>query len=183
MQTHLTPALSPLKGGEGGEVGRDATSIARRLRRDATEAEKRLWSALRQTPLPCRLRRQHPVGKYIADFALPEIHLVIELDGGQHAESVADDRRTAALAAAGWRVIRFWNHEVLGNTAGVVEAIVLEVRRRLPTSPPVLESLPPRAGGEGARAVTVSPSPPFRGERVGVRWGRLTCSAGCRSGR
>ncbi|MFZ2871048.1 endonuclease domain-containing protein [Zavarzinia sp.] len=116
-------------------MGRDATPLARRLRRDATEAEKRLWSALRQTPLPCRLRRQHPIGPYIADFALPEIRLVIELDGGQHAENASDDRRTAALAAAGWRVIRFWNHEVLGNTAGVVEAVLLEVRRCSPTSP------------------------------------------------
>lgn len=97
---------------------------ARRLRRDATEAEKLLWARLRGAPLPVRVRRQHPVEGYIADFAFVPIRLIVELDGGQHAASPRDAARTARLEAAGWRVIRFWNHEVLANTDGVLDVIV-----------------------------------------------------------
>ncbi len=83
-----------------------------------------MWRALRESRLPWRFRRQHPIGSSIADFACPARRLVIELDGGQHATQVAaDDRRTAALAARGYRVIRFWNHDVLGNLDGVLAAI------------------------------------------------------------
>lgn len=96
---------------------------ARRLRRDATEAEKRLWNEARRAFPGVKFRRQSPVGPYIVDFLCFAEKLVIEVDGGQHAENAADARRTAYLEGQGFRVIRFWNNEVLSNTAGVLQAI------------------------------------------------------------
>jgi very-short-patch-repair endonuclease len=98
---------------------------ARRLRQSSTDAERRMWSALRDRRLArYKFRRQHPIGHYIADFACTEHALVIEIDGGQHAEDAADSRRTLWLQSQGWKMIRFWNNEVLGNTEGVIETIV-----------------------------------------------------------
>jgi len=103
---------------------RSRTRIARRLRRDATNAEQLLWRALREANLPWKFRRQHPIGTHIADFACPELKLVIEIDGGQHTEQQQDDdARTSSLAAHGYWVIRFWNNDVLENCAGVLETI------------------------------------------------------------
>ncbi|KAA5804969.1 DUF559 domain-containing protein [Alkalicaulis satelles] len=83
---------------------------ARRLRRDMTRFERRLWSLLRQRPEGLKFRRQHPACGFIADFACVEARLIIELDGGQHADQqAADARRTAVLEANGWQVMRFWN--------------------------------------------------------------------------
>jgi very-short-patch-repair endonuclease len=90
-----------------------------------------MWSALRDRRLEkYKFRRQHPIGSYIVDFACTRHSLVIEIDGAQHADSAGDEHRTACLEARGWRVIRFWNTEVLSNTSGVVEAIlrVLETK-------------------------------------------------------
>ncbi|MGE0257044.1 MAG: endonuclease domain-containing protein [Alphaproteobacteria bacterium] len=101
---------------------------ARALRRDATDAERRLWRALREAAPAVRFRRQHPVGRYVLDFACPAHGLAIEVDGGQHAADAARDAaRTAALAGHGYRVIRFWNNDVLENTEGVVAAILREL--------------------------------------------------------
>jgi very-short-patch-repair endonuclease len=101
---------------------------ARELRRDATDAERRLWSALRDRRLRgYRFRRQHPIGDFIVDFACTRHHLMVEADGGQHADSEADRRRTAWLEAEGWQVLRFWNNDVLGNTEGVILAILREL--------------------------------------------------------
>ena len=98
---------------------------ARRLRRDLTDAELRLWLLLRDRRLAgYRFRRQHPVGDFIVDFACTKHHLVVEADGGQHSDSEADARRTKILEEEGWRVIRFWNNDVLANTEGVVETIL-----------------------------------------------------------
>src|SRR5882757_11278266 len=98
---------------------------ARRLRRDATDAERRLWSALRDRRLSgYRFRRQHPIGKFIVDFACTKHRLIVEADGTQHADSKADQRRTALLEGEGWRVVRFWDNEVLTNTEGVIEVIL-----------------------------------------------------------
>ena len=84
-----------------------------------------MWSALRHRRLMhYKFRRQHPIGEYIVDFACTKYQVVIELDGGQHADNTADARRTAFLQSQGWRVIRFWNNDVLSNTTGVIEAIV-----------------------------------------------------------
>jgi BirA family biotin operon repressor/biotin-[acetyl-CoA-carboxylase] ligase len=85
--------------------------------------------------LPVKVRRQHPIGRHIADFAIPALKLVIEIDGGQHATAVKSDReRTRALDAHGYRVIRFWNNDVLGNLEGVMATIAAEIGQS-PTSP------------------------------------------------
>ena len=94
---------------------------ARKLRKNFTDAENALWQELRGRRFSdVKFRRQHPIGKYIADFACVERHLVIEVDGGQHAENSADLRRTARLNEKGWAVMRFWNDEVLLNRDGVL---------------------------------------------------------------
>ena len=125
---------------------RHRTIVARRLRRDMTEAEKRLWRGLRELGLAVRFRRQHPIGHYVADFACPRAKLVIELDGGQHSiQPNADDARTAALARYGYRVIRFWNDDVTGNLPGVLQAISNQIAWPPPTSPspPLRDGSPP----------------------------------------
>jgi very-short-patch-repair endonuclease len=101
------------------------TARARALRREATEAEKRLWRHLRGNALQGRkFRRQHPIGPYVVDFVCMEKGLVVELDGGQHALQAARDAvRTRRLDAFGFRVIRFWNTEVLEATEGVLARI------------------------------------------------------------
>src|SRR5689334_23423375 len=98
---------------------------ARELRRDATDAEAHLWFRLRNRQLlDLKFRRQRPVGNYIADFACLEIGLVIELDGGQHAEQLAYDvQREEDMKALGLHTLRFWNNEVLTQTEAVMEKI------------------------------------------------------------
>jgi DNA polymerase-3 subunit alpha len=99
---------------------------AKELRQNLTDAEQLLWSILRMKQLEdVKFRRQHPVGPYIVDFASIEAGLIIELDGGQHAEQQTyDEQRTAFLNEAGFNVLRFWNHEVLENIEGVAFAII-----------------------------------------------------------
>src|SRR5437764_762420 len=98
---------------------------ARQLRQSSTDAERRMWSALRHQRLSrYRFRRQHPIGDFVVDFACTEHVLVIEVDGGQHSDNPLDAHRTAWLESQGWRVIRFWNNDVLNNTSGVIEAIL-----------------------------------------------------------
>ena len=100
---------------------------ARALRTASTDAERRLWSRLRNRQLAgCKFRRQHPIGGFIADFACLEAGLVVEVDGGQHfddAGMAADARRTRALEAAGFHVLRFDNRQVLVQTEEVLAAI------------------------------------------------------------
>ncbi len=104
-----------------------ASQNARKLRVDQTEAEARLWLKLRGRRLvDAKFRRQTPIGHYIVDFMCFEAKLIVELDGGQHAvNSVADDERTAWLEGQGFRVLRFWNNDVLDNIEGVVERILM----------------------------------------------------------
>ena len=98
---------------------------ARTLRMNMTDAEKCLWAVLRGRRLRgYKFRRQRPVGPYILDFVCIEYRLVIEADGGQHADNAQDDVRTAWLAKAGWRVIRFWKNDILSNSEGVQETIL-----------------------------------------------------------
>src|SRR5262249_8687299 len=95
--------------------------VARRLRSNMTDAERKLWFALRDRRLAAfKFRRQVPLGPFIVDFLCYQARLVIEVDGGQHAESVRDMRRDEWLAANNFRVLRFWNHDVLSNTEGVL---------------------------------------------------------------
>ena len=128
------------------------TFFARDLRARMTEAEIRLWYHLRRRELgDRRFRRQHPIGPYFADFACLEAHLVVELDGGQHLVSRTDAKRDACLGRHGFRVLRFWNDDVLLRLDDVLEAILraLEDQDRdqePPPSPPSGE-LPPLGGG------------------------------------
>ena len=111
-------------------------SRARELRRNATDVEHKLWQHLRQPPFKTHhFRRQATIGSFFCDFASHKLRLVIELDGGQHADSAADDRRTAFLASRGYRIVRFWNHDVLENVDGVLEAIQLAVEQASPPTP------------------------------------------------
>jgi very-short-patch-repair endonuclease len=101
------------------------TTIARILRRDATLAERRLWQQLRFRQLDGhRFRRQAPIGRFVVDFVCFEQRLIVEVDGGQHAERAQEDaKRTRWLEGEGFRVLRFWNSDVLQNTEAVVESI------------------------------------------------------------
>ena len=104
---------------------------ARWLRRDSTDAERRMWSALRDRRLMrYKFRRQHPIGSFTVDFACTRHALVIELDSGQHADNLADSRRTVWLESQGWMLMRFWNNDVLVNTNGVVDAILRALQTR-----------------------------------------------------
>ncbi len=103
--------------------------FAKRLRRDQTDAERLLWARLRDRQLNgYKFRRQRPIERYVVDFVCIERRLVVELDGGQHAEQMRkDDLRTAEIVRRGFRVIRFWNNDVIANIEGVLEAIAVKL--------------------------------------------------------
>ena len=98
---------------------------ARKLRRETTESERFLWKHIRDRQLAgLKFRRQHPIGRYVADFGCEEEKLVVELDGGQHADNVDhDEQRTQYIEKFGYRVVRYWNSEVLSNIEGVMADI------------------------------------------------------------
>ena len=98
-------------------------AYARENRKKLTDAERLIWRHLRYQQMGTRFRRQHPIGRYIADFAAPSIGLVVELDGSQHRGSSYDRRRDSYLRGQGWKVIRFWDWDVMGNTEGVLAGI------------------------------------------------------------
>ncbi|HMJ40436.1 MAG TPA: DUF559 domain-containing protein, partial [Verrucomicrobiae bacterium] len=112
-----------------GAMFRDPVMLhrARRLRRDMTDAERKLWFRLRRRQLDGhRFRRQVPIGGYIVDFVCLAERLVVEIDGGQHTEEaneVLDALRTRSLQDMGYRVLRFWNASVLSETGSVMETI------------------------------------------------------------
>ena len=126
--------------------------LQRKLRNAPTDAEHRLWQYLRNRQLEgCKFRRQHPFGDYILDFAYLERKVVVELDGGQHADNVQyDNARTSYLERCGYRVLRFWNNEVFENIEGVVEVILNTLAQRATPSPPnpvsSTEQAPPLEG-------------------------------------
>ena len=120
-----------------------------------SEAEQALWHRLRGCQIyGLKFRRQHPFGDYILDFVCLENKLVIEVDGGQHEEQAGyDEHRTQMLQAAGFRVLRFWNNEVLKEIESVKEKICLAVQEVQPHPPPNLPSegrLCRNGSGEGA---------------------------------
>jgi very-short-patch-repair endonuclease len=124
---------------------------AQRLRCEPTDAERKLWSVLRNRQLEgAKFRRQQPIGPFIADFVCQEQRLIIEADGGQHADSPPDARRTAFLESKGYRVLRFWNNDILNNLDGVAQVIASALSTPHP-----------------AQAAPESPSP-SRGEGIGV---------------
>ena len=103
------------------------TPLARNLRKAPTEAETRMWSRLRGEQLGVKFTRQFPIGNAIVDFACRRLKLVVELDGGQHADSSTDDARTRMIEAHGYHVVRYWNNDVLANTDGVITALMIEI--------------------------------------------------------
>jgi very-short-patch-repair endonuclease len=122
-------------------------SNARALRKNSTDAERLLWSELRDHRLNgASFRRQVPIENYVADFVCHAALLVIELDGGQHSSNQAeqaDARRSAVIGAKGFHVLRFSNHDVMTNRTGVLETIAAAVAERAPTPP-----LPRKREGE-----------------------------------
>lgn len=154
---------------------REQVKRSRELRKNPTDAERKLWYFLRDKQLEdFRFRRQRPIGNYIVDFICLDAKLVIELDGGQHAEQHEyDAMRTAYLKQQGLRVLRYWNNDVMQNIEGVLEDIHTALLQR--SSPRIPSQPSPREGKEPIEATsTVSaqarstPSPATRG-KAGMR--------------
>ena len=109
------------------------TKSARQLRNNPTDAEWRLWQKLQRRQIAAaKFRRQQPIGPFIVDFVCFEHRLIVEVDGGQHAQQVPyDEKRSRWLEAQGYRVLRFWNNDVLANTEAVAQSILEAVERRI----------------------------------------------------
>ncbi|TPI46134.1 endonuclease domain-containing protein [Mesorhizobium sp. B2-9-1] len=103
-------------------------NFARSMRREPTEAEERLWQELCGRRLDnIKFKRQVPMGRYVADFVCPAAKLIVEIDGSQHAESRHDQERDTELKARGFRVLRFWNDDVLKELGAVCDTIIAYV--------------------------------------------------------
>lgn len=124
---------------------------ARTLRRNQTDAERLLWHHLRDRRLAAyKFRRQHSIGPFIADFICIERKLIIELDGGQHSLNVQKDKkRSMYLESKGYKVLRFWNDQVLKNIQVVLEAILKSTEDKTPSPLPS----PPKKGARGIKSV------------------------------
>ena len=157
--------LPPLQGEGWGEDGVDSpltmlgqtnqhirhAELQRKLRKTATPAEQKLWMHLRAKRLQgFKFRRQHPFGDYILDFVCMEHRLIVEVDGSQHLDSVVDPIRDATLEAAGFRIVRFWNHDVLERTNLVLTVVLSELTGQLEKQHHPLPS--PPLEGEGERS-------------------------------
>ena len=157
---------SPLAG-EGGEAAQAAepgegafaatNDRARVLRARLTDAERKLWYALRDRRFAgTKFRRQVPIGPYVADFLCYGARLVIELDGGQHAESTKDRRRDRWFADNSFRVLRFWNNDVHSNLEGVL-MVVLDALCATPHPARAARGRPSPARGEGTGVPSLRP--------------------------
>ncbi len=157
-------------------MSKPLTQVARKLRHTMTDAERKLWSRLRTHQLGVHFRRQAPLGSYVLDFVCFSARVVVEVDGGQHADSEKDLVRVAWLQAQGFQVPRFWNNDVLQNIDGVLETIMAELNSA--------ESPPPRPSpiqGEGENRAAppatsplsedVGSTPPAPFPLVGAGWG------------
>jgi len=130
-------------------VNQVKTSRARRLRLNSTNAELRLWNRLRSRAIDgCKFVRQEPIGPYVVDFICREKRLIIEVDGGQHADNKQDRVRDQWLTEHNYRVLRFWNNEVLGNTNDVLEVIAAALNGESPPHPDRFAVRPLPASGE-----------------------------------
>ena len=141
--------------------------LAQKPRKSSTDTESRLWLHLKNRNLGgFKFRRQHPIPPYIADFVCLEQKLVVELDGGQHAEQTARDaERTAWLESKGFRLIRFWNNDVLEQTEVVLEEILRQLSAPHPNPLPVPQGLASVASGAREKTAPHSDPLPARGER------------------
>jgi very-short-patch-repair endonuclease len=132
-------------GGRGKDVTSGITQIAKTLRKRPTDAERFLWKHLRTKQIEGhKFRRQEPIGNYVVDFACFESNVVIEIDGGQHAASEKDMVRDAWFRSQEFKVLRFWNHDVLLNIGGVLEVIRRTCIQQSPDTP---SPTPPIKGG------------------------------------
>lgn len=137
---------------------KNTINTARTLRRNQTDAEKLLWSHLRGSRLKnYKFRRQHPIHPYIADFFCEQKNIVVEVDGGQHTPET-DAKRSAFIKAQGYKIIRFWNNDVLTNIDGVLTEILIAMDdtefRKFKTPHPA-----PLPVGEGIYAAPKNESP------------------------
>ena len=115
-------------------VPRRQRDNAKGMRSEMTEAELKLWNALRANRLMgLKFRRQIPIGPFIADFACPSKRLIVEADGSQHADNMDyDTKRTVFLEQSGWTVLRFWNDDILRDIDGVCQHIVIHAGLAVP---------------------------------------------------
>lgn len=145
---------SPASGRGAGGEGDSLLTRAKSLRSHQTDAEQRLWYHLRAHRfMGLKFKRQKPIGPYIVDFVCFEPRLVIELDGGQHADQTTYDRkRDAYLQAQGFAVLRFWNNQALTETDAVLDAIRLKVLELSTLSPS-----PSPASGRGEKNTAGTP--------------------------
>ena len=121
---------------------RNLLPLAREMRRDPTEAERKLWSILRAGRMNgAKFKRQEQIGNYIVDFVCFRSKLIVEADGSQHADSERDRVRDVWLTDHGFRVLRFWNNDILGKTDGVADTILAALTLPHPSNSPT--------GGEG----------------------------------
>ncbi len=136
----------------------DATMVqrARHLRNNPTPEEVKLWHVL--SPIRPRFTRQLKIGPYIADVACRRARLLVELDGSQHVDNPDDATRTAHFEASGWRVIRFWNNDVMTNVEGVAEAIFEAGNPRLPEGE-IFHAIAPRTNRERKPRSRKEPTP------------------------
>ena len=132
-----------MRGASGVKISR-----ARRLRRDSTRSELFLWNKIRARQLGgLKFVRQEPVGRYVVDFICRDRRVIVEVDGGQHATSESDHVRDQWLRHHNYRVLRFWNNDVLQNTEGVLETILDTLLVESPPHPAAFGDRPlPQAG-------------------------------------
>jgi very-short-patch-repair endonuclease len=125
-------------------------TFAKQLRKNMTDAERKLWEFLRHKQISgLKFRKQAPIGKFIVDFVCHEAKIIIELDGGQHDEEKNinyDNERSLWLSSQGYFVQRYWNNEIFENIEGVVDSILDLCSSRICTPHPFL---PPQSGGKG----------------------------------
>jgi very-short-patch-repair endonuclease len=146
-----------------------ATVRARSLRSNMTDAERKLWFALRDRRFAnFKFRRQVPVGPFIADLICYHARVVIEVDGGQHSESPRDEQRDRWLAANDFFVLRFWNNEVLSNLEGVMTKLLDILRKRTPHPARAARGRPSPARGEGIEPAARETRPTQRRRSDGV---------------
>ena len=156
---HSAPNSSPLAGEEGARprqrVGRrggrrSLLDLAKDNRKNHTDAERKLWSILRSHRLQgWKFKRQEQLGDHIVDFVCFRARLIVEADGSQHADNPEDLIRTEWLEGRGFRVIRFWNSEILLNPDGVASAIIAALPPLLPTAARRAPSSPAKGEGLG----------------------------------
>ncbi|MDP2411580.1 MAG: endonuclease domain-containing protein [Pseudolabrys sp.] len=121
----------------------------KRLRVNMTDAERKLWRALRARSINAKFRRQVPLGPYIVDFVAFEEKLIVEVDGGQHSTSATDGQRDRYFSERGYRTLRFWNSDVMANLDGVIQRIAAVTN---PSPGALLRNAPPSPSrGEGRK--------------------------------